>query len=180
MDAFDAWFDIMIQVEGYDLSLDPTDPGNYTPAGILRGSRYGLSALRYPDLDFTNLTKERAAAIAQRDYWYAHDLDAYPPPFALLMADAYYNGADSPVKWLQSAVGVTQDGDAGPVTLGAAVKVASEPNAMVTALGEFAARHLAYHAHLDRPPDELGWARRDVIVLLEAIRWAGGLPATNL
>ena len=177
MDAFKTWFDLMVSVEGAALSSDPTDGGNYTPAGVLKGSRYGLSARNYPNVDFDTLTKDMAAAIARRDYWNAHALDTLPPPFAILLADAYYNGASHPVEWLQNAVGVTADDVLGPLTIAAAERSASGPN-VVTALSEFAARHIAYHAMLDRPPEELGWARRDIIVLLEAIRISGGIPAS--
>ena len=176
MTAFDRWFDLMVEVEGDTLDLSPGDPGNFTPAGVLKGSRFGLSARMYPDLDFATLTRDAAAVIARRDYWDAHRLDDLPPPFALLMADAYYNGADKPEIWLQEAVGAVPDGIRGPKTLKAASDALSDP---ARALGEFAARHLAYHALLDRPAYELGWARRDVTTLLEAIRWAGGLPAAD-
>lgn len=179
MGAFETWFDLMVSVEGGVLSTDPTDGGNYTPAGVLKGSRYGLSARNYPNVDFDTLTKDMAAAIARRDYWNAHALDTLPPPFAILLADAYYNGASHPVEWLQNAVGATADDVLGPLTIAAAKTVAAGPN-VADALGEFAARHLAYHATLDRPPEELGWARRDVIILLAAIRLGGGVTGFTL
>ena len=178
MTAFDAWFDLMVSVEGSSLSKDPNDPGNFTPEGVLKGSQFGISAWSYPNLDFP-ITRDEASAIARRDYWNAHALDTLPAPFAILMADADYNGASDPVTWLQAAVGVAEDNVLGPLTIAAAVRSSSGPN-VVTALGEFAARHLAYHALLDRPADELGWARRDVIVLIAAIRLAGGFSGETV
>jgi lysozyme family protein len=172
MTAFGAWFDLMVTVEGGALDLSPGDPGNYTPDGVLKGSRYGISARQFPDVDIANLTKDAAAALAKPLYWDAHRLDEVPAPFALLLADAYYNGADAPEVWLQEAVGATPDGIRGPETLGAAKRILGDPTRASAALGEFAARHLAYHARLDRPADELGWARRDVTTLLAALRLA--------
>src|SRR5260370_5459027 len=44
------------------------DPGNFTPAGEQKGTKYGISARAYPNEDIKNLTKQRAAELFQRDY----------------------------------------------------------------------------------------------------------------
>lgn len=172
MNAFETWAAITFGVEGGDVSTDRSDPGNYRPDGSFGGSQWGLSAREFPDLVFP-IPKETALPIMKTKYWDVHNLDALPAPFAILMADAYYNGADRPAEWLQEAVGVTVDNDVGPHTITAAQHAASDP----AAIGEFAAKHLNYHASLDRPADELGWARRDVTTLLAALRAAGVLTS---
>jgi hypothetical protein len=57
-----------LNLEG-GLSTDPHDPGNYRPDGTFVGTKYGISANSYPDLDIPNLTKEQAIEIYKRDYW---------------------------------------------------------------------------------------------------------------
>ena len=58
--------------EGTELSLDPNDKGNWTggevAVGVLKGSRYGISAASYPSLDIPNLTEDEARSIYSRDY----------------------------------------------------------------------------------------------------------------
>ena len=59
-------------VEG-GLTLDPDDNGNWTGgrcgAGVLSGTKYGISAASYPKENIRNLTLSRAAAIYDRDFW---------------------------------------------------------------------------------------------------------------
>src|SRR5215469_8651151 len=44
------------------------DPGNFTPSGEKKGTKYGISAAAYPNEDIKNLTKQRAAELYQKDY----------------------------------------------------------------------------------------------------------------
>jgi lysozyme family protein len=43
------------------------DPGNWTGGkvgkGILKGTKYGIAAASFPNLDIANLTKEQAAVV---------------------------------------------------------------------------------------------------------------------
>lgn len=49
------------------------DPGNWTGCavgnGALHGTKYGISACAYPELDIASLTEAQAAAIYRRDFW---------------------------------------------------------------------------------------------------------------
>ncbi len=44
------------------------DPGNWTPSGELKGTKFGISAHSFPDLDIEALTLNEAEAI-YRQYW---------------------------------------------------------------------------------------------------------------
>ena len=68
MTAFDKWFSVVVGVEGDRLSLDPNDPGNYTPEGVLKGSQYGVSARSYPNVNFP-ITRDAAASLLTFSDW---------------------------------------------------------------------------------------------------------------
>lgn len=111
-------------VEG-GLSLDPEDDGNWTGGkkdqGELRGTKWGISAEAYPQLDIGSLTRDDAVLIYWRDYWAKMKGDLLPPRVALVVFDAAVNqGVDAAAKMLQRVLGVVIDGDIGPVTLTAA------------------------------------------------------------
>ena len=86
MDLFIEAFNHAVQVEG-GYTFDPNDKGNYTPDGELKGTKYGISARAYPEVDIAGLTIQKAQAIYRRDYWDANNLDKYPPQLAFLMFD---------------------------------------------------------------------------------------------
>lgn len=87
---WDRSIDFVLGWEGV-YSTDPNDKGNYTPAGELKGTKYGISALAHPDLDIKNLTRDMAIAIYKRDYWAAANCDAVSYPFCLLIFDTAVN-----------------------------------------------------------------------------------------
>lgn len=104
------------------LSLDPRDNGNWTGghagAGTLKGTKYGVSAAAYPDLDIANLTLQQAHDIARSKYWTPAGCDQLPPGVALCVFDFAYNaGVRESVRVLQRTVGAKEDGDMGPMTL---------------------------------------------------------------
>lgn len=106
---------------GGKLSLDPEDPGNWTGgskgAGILKGTKYGVAAADFPDLDIPNLTYDQAGDIAYNRYWVPAGCDSLPPSLALCVFDfAYNSGVHESVKVLQRTIGAVQDGIAGPDT----------------------------------------------------------------
>jgi len=53
------------------LSLDRHDKGNWTGervgVGALKGTKYGIAASSYPDLDIRHLTVEQAGAIYRKE-----------------------------------------------------------------------------------------------------------------
>lgn len=90
-------------------SDNPEDHGNWTGGqkgvGELKGTKYGISAASYPQLDIRNLTMAEADAIYFRDYWQASNAASYPWPYCLLAFDtAVLHGVETSRKW-QKEVG---------------------------------------------------------------------------
>lgn len=123
MSAFDDSFRELIGEEG-ELSTDRDDPGNWTSGvvdrGVFKGTKYGISAASYPNLDIAALTLDQAKTIAKQDFWDRVSGDALPPAVAHALFDCAYNqGVGSAIRLLQHALGVTEDGVIGPNTLSA-------------------------------------------------------------
>jgi lysozyme family protein len=163
--TFDDVFAVVIGIEkGFTDS--PTDLGNWTGGkigvGSCRGTKYGISAARYPDLDIAKLTLEQAKAIAKRDYWDRYHCDEFDPHIGEQVFDAAYNGGH-PALWLQQAAGVRPDGIIGAGTI-AAVKAIDA----VKVCARFDAYRLDYMASLDAWPSfSRGWAHRIATMLRE-------------
>lgn len=111
---------------------DPRDPGNWTGGkegqGELRGTKYGISAAAFPDVDIKNLTEQQAIDIYRVKYWDACHCDHLPPALAVMTFDgAVQHGAgsrpDDAPAMLQRALGAIPDGNIGPKTLEAAQKL---------------------------------------------------------
>ena len=122
MDAFGRAFEIVTDpsVEGH-LSLDPNDRGNWTTGvvgkGELRGTKYGISAMRYPDIDIRNLTLGEAKWLYRHDYWNESGCDDLPWPLSCFVFDAAVNqGVGAAIRLLQRSLDVTDDGIFGQQT----------------------------------------------------------------
>ncbi|WP_425154705.1 glycoside hydrolase family 108 protein [Candidatus Palauibacter sp.] len=139
---------------------DPDDPGGET--------NFGISRRAYPEEDIRGMTRGRAAAIYERDYWpVAKDL-----PIAVrgTVFDMAVNaGRTRAVRLLQDALNhlghdIAADGDIGPKTL-RAVR-GSDPLALLHA---YTTRRVRYYARLaSRRSNQkflLGWVNR-------ALAWA--------
>lgn len=91
---------------------DPLDSGGET--------KYGVAKNANPNIDIANLDWEGAKAIYYTKYWLAANCDKIDGRIAVLHFDgAVNNGVGRAAKFLQRAVGVTDDGAIGPGTLGA-------------------------------------------------------------
>ncbi len=161
MTVFDTAFADVVGVEG-GYTNDSRDPGNWTGgkvgAGVLRGTKYGISAASFPTLDIASLTLDQAKAIYHPKYWVPIAGDSLPPPVALVLFDCAVNqglGAASII--LQAALGVAQDGAIGPVTVAAAARYANAPTPQVI---EICARRALRYAAGDVATYGLGWFRR--------------------
>jgi len=146
------------------------DDGNWTGgkrgSGVLKGTKYGISAARYPDLDIANLTPDAAAAIYRRDWWDRYGLGRLPMPLAQKLLDAGVNiGMSDALRCLQRALRaygrpVVEDGTLGVATLAAAMTAA--PDALLAALSEALAGH--YRLIAARNPSDqrflAGWLAR--------------------
>jgi len=103
------------------LSMDKDDSGNWTSGkigvGQLKGTKYGISASSYPDLDIQALTEDEAIEIYRKGYWRSY-MDMMPFPIAAKLFDCSVNMG---CKWaailLQRAAGVIDDGHIGHDTL---------------------------------------------------------------
>lgn len=158
------------------LSLTPADPGNWTSGkcgvGVLRGTKYGISAASYPDIDIRSLTLEQARALYYKDYWRPIRGDDLPPPLALLSYDFAINaGVNRAARTLQRVLGVAQDGAIGPVTL-AAVERRAGRGAELCA--EYLAARIVFHAGLPTwRTFGVGWSRRLAMLPFQAMRMEG-------
>jgi lysozyme family protein len=141
--------------------VDPKHEGGYVndlndPGGE---TKYGVSKRAYPNEDIKNLTLERAKAIYARDYWHPAGCDAAPEILRYDLFDMAVNqGVGAAIKALQFAAGVKEDGDLGPVTLGAVRNTLP-----ARLLFRFDAARLVHYAEM--PDDRLtryerGWMHR--------------------
>lgn len=110
---FNTAFDKLMQSEGGYVN-DPADTGGET--------RYGVTIAVARAHGYTgpmrDLPVETAQAIARKLYWDAVRAEELPPALRYAVFDAaYHSGVAQSVKWLQRAVGASDDGRIGPQTL---------------------------------------------------------------
>ena len=78
-----------------EYSDNPADKGNWTGGkvgvGILKGTKYGISAASYPHLDIKNLTRADAKDIYWRDYWLKTGADKLKWPLSMIQFDTAVN-----------------------------------------------------------------------------------------
>lgn len=128
-DDFLCSFNNVVGIEaGY--TANPDDSGNWTGGrigmGVCKGTKFGISAAQYPDLDIVNLTMSQATSIYRRDYWDVMHCDSLPWPLKLYAFDCAVNqGCDAKANFraqrlLQRALGIDADGIIGFHTLKAA------------------------------------------------------------
>ena len=159
-DIVAGWLERILEHEG-GFSISSLDPGNWTGGvvgrGTLKGTKWGIAANTYPDMDIRNLTKQQAADIYIRDYLAPLKADTMAPSVVFQLLDyAINSGPARAVKSLQAAVHVTPDGVVGPVTV-AAVHACSQTDLVMLLL----AQRLDFMT--DRKNWETagkGWARR--------------------
>ncbi|MDA5564379.1 glycosyl hydrolase 108 family protein [Cobetia sp. MMG027] len=160
MMTFGVAFERVIGHEG-GLSLHRRDPGNWTGGsvgvGVLRGTRFGISAARYPREDIQNLTLDRAKQLYRRDFWDRAQADQFPPAVAYQTFDAAVNhGPGTAIRFLQRALDVADDGHVGAVTLGAL-----ERSDIDDVLKRFNAERIRFYVKLSSFADfGRGWMER--------------------
>ena len=119
--TFDQAFERLIGHEG-KFTNDRQDRGNWTTGvigkGELKGTKYGISAMTYPDLDIKNLTLLQAKQIYKRDWWDKINADQINPALVFQVWDFAINaGMGTAKRKLQLAVGVLDDGIIGNLTI---------------------------------------------------------------
>lgn len=138
---------------GYSNRSLADDPGGETNWGVTIGT---ARANGYHG-DMKTMNRNEAIVIYKRAFWDRNRLGDMPFPVAFQVFDGVVNhGAGNAVKWLQKAVGTTQDGAIGPMTL-AAVNNA-DPFSVVM---KFNAARLDFYTHLSNwNANSKGWTRR--------------------
>lgn len=119
--VFAATFAFTLQHEGKS-SLDQDDPGNWTGGmvgvGVLKGTKYGISAKAYPYLDIQSLTLADVKEIHYRDYWMpsgAWRFADHAPDLAARLYDLAVNcGVSGASTMLQRAVNTVCTGSVQP------------------------------------------------------------------
>jgi lysozyme family protein len=149
---FDAAFDVLVKHEG-GFSDHVADPGGKTRYGITEAvaRRVGYRG------DMRELPLDLAKRIYREDYWNAIRAEQLPPAIRYAVFDAAVNsGPAQSVRWLQRALGVTDDGVIGPQTLSAANQ--ANPDALRARL---VAQRLRFMTNLGTFDDfGRGWSRR--------------------
>lgn len=128
---------------------DPEDPGGET--------KWGISKRSYPELNIAELTRDFAIQIYHAHFWEKINADSLPNAVAFQVLDSAVNsGLVQSIRFLQRAVGVADDGVAGPVTRRA---IASMDHNDLLLL--FLAERLEFMTKLKNwPAHGKGWARR--------------------
>lgn len=150
--SFDKAFDRTIGHEG-GFTDNRADRGNWTSGvigtGQLKGTKFGISAMSYPDLDIKNLTVAQAKEIYKRDFWDKPGLNKLPEVLSADVFDMGVNaGLKTAVKLVQRAVGVTDDGIMGPKTLQAVTDARSHGEDDYVLYTQFCAERIKYYTSL--------------------------------
>ena len=144
---FDTAFNRLVNHEG-GFSDDKNDPGNWTGGrvnvGQLKGTKYGIAANTYGDLDIENLTLAQARGIYYRDWWLKAGADQLDAAIVFQLWDFAINaGMSTAVRALQRAARVADDGSIGPMTLRAVRAMA-----VTDVLMRFTAQRLRFYTSL--------------------------------
>lgn len=109
---FNKAFELVVGSEG-GYSTDKTDKGNWTGGqvglGEFKGTKYGVSAASYPDLDIKNLTLEQAKEIYRKNYWDKLSLDGMNPAAAYVLFDAAINSGVGGARSMMEGAVTVQD-----------------------------------------------------------------------
>jgi len=166
--TFDEAVEFVGAKEG-GFTSNPDDRGNWTGgrigSGILKGTKYGISAMSYPDLDIRSLTWQQAKSIYKTDFWDKYSVESLPESIRLFFFDSSINhGVGGAIKILQDAAGVAVDGNMGPKTMAAAKKVTP---------WDFARARSDYFIEASKKGNNIaflkGWLRRNLFVLQKSI-----------
>lgn len=142
-------------------SKDPKDPGNWTGGkqgvGALHGTKFGIAANTYPNIDIENLTRDQAKVLYKRDFWDLIGADMMYDGVAFQIFDfAVNSGMPTAIRYLQRAAGVADDGKWGPKSAQAVARM-GESDLILAILAE----RLDFMTRLSAWDDfGKGWARR--------------------
>jgi lysozyme family protein len=148
-------FNRVIGHEG-KFTLNPKDPGNWTKDGVLKGTKFGLSARSYPDLDIKNLTAEDAK-IEYYKFFLSAKLSKFSDAMKFQIFDAAFNhGFKWAAKILQRSVGAKDDGFIGMDTMVALSRKSEDDQLLL-----FLAQRTLFYTDLTHFNEfGKGWTRR--------------------
>lgn len=114
-DNFDKCLQTVLRYEGGKVD-DPRDPGGRTAYGITQRTYDAWRGKSGKDV--WTITQDEVAAIYKQNYWDKISGDDLPDGVDIATFDfAVNSGVSRAAKYLQSTVGVTQDGVIGPKTV---------------------------------------------------------------
>lgn len=149
----------VLQIEG-DYVDHPSDPGGKTRFGITEAvaRQAGYRG------DMRELPLDLAKRIYREEYWNTIKADELPAGIRLVMFDAAVNsGVGQAIRWLQRAVGATDDGVLGPKTMASLGALSADGVRM-----RLLAQRLRFMSNLPNwPAFGRGWAKR-ICDMLEA------------
>lgn len=162
-ERFDIVFKNLIHHEG-GFQNNRGDKGNWTGGNIglgeNKGTKFGISAKAYPDLDIKNLTLEDAKEIYRRDYWKKIQGEKLGPGLDNLVMDIAVNaGPQKGARYLQQALGLKADGRIGDETLDAVRWLTDDGRSAV--INDTSARRLSHWQNSSGWEDnKRGWTAR--------------------
>lgn len=138
-ETVELWLKRILGHEG-GYTDNPKDPGNWTGGkvgqGELKGTKWGVAANTYGNLDIKNLTLQDAADIYIKDFLAPIHAYEHEDGVAFQLLDfAINSGPRRALMSLQRAIGVKDDGIIGPVTL-AKLRTYSESDLIMLILAE--------------------------------------------
>lgn len=130
-------------------SNNPADPGGET--------KWGISKRSYPKVRIAELKRNQAIAIYYRDFWLKAGCEGLSAGAGYQLLDSAVNsGIAQSVRFMQRALGVADDGVAGPVTREALQKISTTDFILL-----FNAERLEFMSKLKGWESfSRGWARR--------------------
>lgn len=157
---FDACMEVIRPLEGGYVN-HAADPGGET--------NHGISKRSYPNVNIGGLTWAGAKQIYRRDFWAPIRGDELPAGIDLATLDPSINsGPGRGVRWMQRALGVTQDGQVGFDTIAAAGR--ANP---VTAIQQACAHRMGWLRGLKIwGTFGTGWSRRVATIEAAGVKMA--------
>lgn len=183
---FDLCLDEVLRHEG-GYADHPSDPGGATNMGITHKTlaRWRMVSpwWNLPKSAVKDLQRPEAARIYRASYWDRCRAGQLPAGLDLALFDfAVNSGPDRAIRALQAELDVAEDGQVGPLTLGA-IEAFATRKGLPALIGALCDRRLAF---LNRLPTFAtfgrGWSKRVAVIRTTALAVAGGAatPSINI
>lgn len=147
----------------------PQDPGGATNLGITHKTLAAWRGQPVTKDDVRNLTRDEACEIYRANYWNALNCDNMPAGVDLVVFDFGVNaGVGRSAKLLQKIVHVEQDGQVGPITIGAVNAI--DARFVINAFSDGRMDHYRSLRHWETFKN--GWTRRTTEIRSAALEMA--------